>query len=83
MEPGEISDPVLFSKQDGQLALRMIYFKDKIPPHQANLKDDYQKIYQATLEEKRFVKKKEWFEKTKNQVFISIDDEYKNCKILQ
>lgn len=83
MKVGEISEPIIFNKQDGQRALRIIYFKDKVSPHQANLKDDYQKIYQATLEEKRFEKKKEWFEKTKNQVFISIDDEYNQCKILQ
>lgn len=83
MEVGEISRPIVFTKQDGQKAMRIIYFKDKVAPHQANLKDDYQKIYQATLEEKRFTKKKEWFEKTKSQVFISIDDEYNQCKILQ
>ena len=83
MEVGEISNPIVFTKPDGQKAMRIIYFKDKVAPHQANLQDDYQKIYQATLDEKRFEKKKEWFEKTKNQVFISIDDEYNQCKILQ
>jgi peptidyl-prolyl cis-trans isomerase SurA len=83
MDSGEISKPILFSKPDGQKALRVFYFKDKTPPHQANLNDDYQKIYQATLEEKRFTQKKEWFQKSKNDVFISIDDDYKYCKILQ
>ncbi|QNL22025.1 peptidylprolyl isomerase [Hyphobacterium sp. CCMP332] len=83
MEVGEISNPIVFTKPDGQRAMRIVYFKDKVAPHQANLQDDYQKIYQATLDEKRFEKKKEWFEKTKNQVFISIDDEYNQCKILQ
>ncbi len=83
MEPGEISEPILFAKPDGQRALRMVYFKDKVPPHQANLRDDYQKIYMATIEEKRFEIKKEWFEKTRNEVFISIDDDYNQCKILQ
>lgn len=83
MEVGEISNPILFTKQDGQRAMRIIYFKDKVPPHQANLRDDYQKIYQATVEEKKFEQKKDWFEKTKSQVFISIDDEYNQCKILQ
>lgn len=83
MEKGDISKPILFTKQDGQKALRVLYFKDKTPPHQANLKDDYQKIYQATLEEKRFTQKKEWFQKSKNDVFISIDEDYNYCKILQ
>jgi peptidyl-prolyl cis-trans isomerase SurA len=83
MTPGRISGPILFTKPDQQKAMRIIYYKNKFPPHQANLKDDYQKIYQATLEEKKFEVKKEWFEKTRREVFISIDDEFNHCKILQ
>jgi peptidyl-prolyl cis-trans isomerase SurA len=83
MEAGQISSPILFKQPNGQNAMRLIYYKSKSPPHQANLKDDYQKIYQATVEEKRFQKKKEWFENTKNEVFIDIDDDFQNCKILQ
>lgn len=83
MEPGEISEPMLFVKPDNQRALRLVYYKSGVPPHQANLRDDYQKLYRATLEEKKFEKKKEWFEKTRGEVFISIDDDYNHCRILQ
>ncbi|ABG57483.1 peptidyl-prolyl cis-trans isomerase (survival protein) [Cytophaga hutchinsonii ATCC 33406] len=82
MKIGEISMPAKFTMEDGTEAVRIVYFKNKIPAHQANLKDDYQKIYSAALEEKKNNAVNEWFDKTKSQVYIDIDDEYKQCEIM-
>lgn len=83
MQVGNISHPVRYRMRDGKEAVRILYYKDKMSPHQANLKEDYQKIQLAALNEKKQKVLTEWFDEAKNEVFIQIDDEYKNCKILE
>jgi peptidyl-prolyl cis-trans isomerase SurA len=83
MKAGHISVPQPFRLQDETEAVRIIYLKSRTPPHVLNLKDDYQKIYKAALSEKKDKALNEWFDKTKGEVFIDIDDNYKNCDILK
>ena len=82
MKVGDISMPTKFTLEDGTEAVRIIFYQKKIPAHQANLIDDYQKIYSAALEEKKNNAVNEWFDKTKSKVFIDINDEYKQCEIM-
>lgn len=82
MKVGNVSKPMRFKMEDGTEAIRIIYYKSKMPPHQANMVDDYQKIYKASLNEKKNKELSKWFDKTKGEVFIDIDKEYQNCNIL-
>jgi peptidyl-prolyl cis-trans isomerase SurA len=82
MKVGTISAPIPFRTDDGRSAVRILYFKAKHPPHFANLKDDYQKLAQITLSRKKNNAIEKWFMKAKDDVFIFIDDEYKDCRIL-
>jgi peptidyl-prolyl cis-trans isomerase SurA len=82
MAVGTISTPVPYRMPDGTEALRIIFYKSKTAPHQANLIDDYQKIYKAALNEKKNRIMGEWFDKTKGEVFIDIDKDYSNCQLL-
>ena len=82
MEVGKISKPLSFRQDDGKQAVRILYYKSKVKPHQANLKDDWQKIQAATLSEKKSRILGEWFDKARNDVFISVDEEYDYCGIL-
>lgn len=82
MTVGDVSMPTNFTMEDGTEAVRIIFYQKKIPAHQANLIDDYQKIYAAALEEKRNNAVNEWFDKTKSKVFIDINDEYQQCEIM-
>ena len=83
MKVGTISAPIPFRTDDGRSAVRILFFKAKHPPHFANLKDDYQKLSQITLSRKKNNAIEKWFMKAKDDVFIFIDDEYKDCKILE
>jgi peptidyl-prolyl cis-trans isomerase SurA len=83
MKVGSISQPIITQTEDGKPAVRIIYFKSKTPPHQANLKDDYQKIYQAATKERENRLLDQWFMKTKSEIFINIDKEYDDCKVFQ
>ena len=82
MKVGTISTPIPFRTDDGRSAVRILYFKAKHPPHFANLKDDYQKLAQITLSRKKNNAIEKWFMKAKDDVFIFIDEEYKDCRIL-
>jgi len=81
MKVGNITKPIRFQKQDGSYAFRIIYYKDKIAPHQANLDDDYQKIANAALAKKKNSVISQWFEKARGNVFIEIDPEYDYCNL--
>lgn len=82
MQVGTISTPIPFRTDDGRSAVRILYYKAKHPPHFANLKDDYQKLAQITLSRKKNNAIEKWFMKAKDDVFIFIDEEYKDCRIL-
>ncbi len=83
MEVGGISKPFRFQQQDGSYAYRILYYKDKLAPHLANLEDDYQKIAAAALNEKRNKVLNSWFLEAQEGIFIEIDPEYDNCNLLQ
>ncbi|MDZ7606748.1 MAG: peptidylprolyl isomerase [Cyclobacteriaceae bacterium] len=83
MKVETISDPMRYTMPDGKEAMRIIYYKSKLKPHQASLELDYQKIYIAALNAKKSKQMSDWFEDAQGDVFIEIDDEFKNCNILQ
>lgn len=83
MEIGGITKPEKFQQPDGSSAFRILYYKDRFSPHQANLKDDYQKIAAATLNDKKNRKLSDWFEDARDKVYIEIDPEFDNCNLLE
>jgi peptidyl-prolyl cis-trans isomerase SurA len=83
MKVGSISKPLTYRTEDGKEAVRILYFKAKIAPHQANLKDDWHRIQSASLAEKKDKIIGKWFSKSRQDVFINIDPSYKYCKILE
>jgi peptidyl-prolyl cis-trans isomerase SurA len=53
MKVGDISQPVVFPGENGQKEVRLVYLKSRTEPHRMNLKDDYSKVSQMALDEKR------------------------------
>lgn len=82
MKVGDLSVPVSYRTEDGRSAMRILWYKSKSEPHTANLRDDYEKISQIVLSNKRNHALEDWFKKAQGDVFISVEPEYKNCKIL-
>lgn len=82
MKVGNISKPIVYRTDEGKDAVRILYYKSRIPPHQASLKEDYHKIQTATLNEKKNRILEEWFLKARQDVFINIDQMYDYCGIL-
>jgi peptidyl-prolyl cis-trans isomerase SurA len=82
MKVGEISAPAIYRTDEGQSAMRIIWFKSKKEPHIANLKDDYEKIANIVLSNKKNSALEKWFAKAQADVFIRVEPEYGQCKIL-
>ncbi|MBA4054617.1 MAG: peptidylprolyl isomerase, partial [Marivirga sp.] len=82
MKVGEISKPITYRTDDGKDAVRILYYKSRISPHQASLEQDWTKIQAATLNEKKDKVLQKWFQKARLDVFINIDPLYDNCGLL-
>lgn len=82
MKVGEISKPITYRTDDGKDAVRILYYKSRIAPHQASLEQDWTKIQAATLNEKKDKVLQKWFQKARLDVFINIDPLYDNCGLL-
>lgn len=83
MKVGSVSQPMSYRTEQQKDAVRILYFKNKLPPHQANLKDDWSRIQSAALSEKRDRILDKWFQKSRGDVFITIDPEFDSCNILE
>lgn len=83
MEVGSITKPIAYRTNDGKEAVRILFYESRIRPHQASLRQDYQKIARAAENEKKNLILNGWFDKAKGDVFIQIDPEYGNCQIME
>lgn len=76
MKPGEISEPELINLPDGSQAYRMVYLKSEIPPHKANLRDDYQKFQSIAFAAKQQEVMSKWINKYKGSYYVKVSDSY-------
>lgn len=80
MNIGDVSKSMEFtSYPDNKPSFRIIKLKNRIDPHKANLKDDYQKLLQMASADRGRKELKEWIKKRSKLTYIKIDDEYKGC----
>jgi len=82
MKVGNISRPVVYRTDDGKNAVRIIYFKKKFSPHQANLREDWYRIHAAALAEKKDNILDKWFNRARGDVYINIDPALRGCRIV-
>jgi peptidyl-prolyl cis-trans isomerase SurA len=82
MKVGAISKPIVYRTEDGKDAVRILFYKSRVAPHQASLEADWTRIQAATLNQKKDRILQKWFQKARKDVFISIDTSYDNCGIL-
>ncbi len=82
MKVGDVSRPIVYRTDDGKDAVRILYYKSRTPPHQASLEKDWTRIQRATLNHKKDGLLQKWFQNARKDVFISIDESYDFCGIL-
>ncbi len=76
---GQYSHPAEFVDERGKNGVRIVYLKTRTEPHRENMKDDYNRIAQRALEEKKNDVLEEWFNKKVKTYHILVDDEFKSC----
>lgn len=76
---GEYAHPTEYTDERGKKGVRLVYLKTRTEPHRENLKDDYNRIAQRALEEKKNDVLEQWFNKKVITYYILVDDEYKSC----
>lgn len=82
LKPGEYSQPTPFTDERGKKGVRIIYLKTRTDPHRENMKDDYNRIAQRAIEEKKGDAIEKWFNSKIATYYIMIDDDYRNCSQL-
>lgn len=80
---GEYSQPMEYTDDRGKKGVRIVYLKTKTEPHRENLKDDYNRISQKAIEQKKEDALEKWFNTKINGYYIMIDEEYKTCPTLK
>ncbi len=84
LKPGAYSQPIEFADPaTGKKGVKVVYLKTQTAPHRENLKDDYDKVSQRALEEKKNDALEKWFDKKLSSYYIMIDPEYKGCDALK
>ena len=63
LKVGQYSQPTEFTDDRGKKAVRIVDILTKTEPHRENLKDDYDKIAQDALAEKKNDALEKWFTK--------------------
>lgn len=79
MKPGEISGSVPYTTEDGTQAYRVLYLKLRTEPHKANMKDDYNKIQDWALENKKAKVVAKWIETKSKTAYIRLGQKFKTC----
>ena len=82
LKVGEISDPFRTTDENNNAVFRIVKLNNEIPAHAANLKDDYQIIYNATLADERTKVYDKWIKEKIATTYIKISEEYKSCEFL-
>jgi peptidyl-prolyl cis-trans isomerase SurA len=73
MKVGEFSQPTAFTDEQGKKGVRIVYLKSRSEPHRMNLHDDYSKISQFALEEKKNKALEKWLKAMLPTYFIMVD----------
>ena len=84
MKVGEFSQPTPFESEQGKKGVRVVYLKSRSQPHRMNLQEDYSKISNFALEEKKSKVLDKWIKEKLSSYYIMVDhDTAEECPQLK
>jgi peptidyl-prolyl cis-trans isomerase SurA len=83
LKVGDISNPVIFKTERGKEEYRVYYLKERTPPHQANLENDYARIQLLALDKKSSSVMEAWTADKAAKTYIRIVEPYDKCTFRQ
>jgi peptidyl-prolyl cis-trans isomerase SurA len=79
MKVGDVSKPQTYTDERNRKVVRILYLRSRSEPHRENLKDDYDKVAQRALEEKKQQVLEKWFKDHVSGYYITVDKSYTGC----
>lgn len=73
MKIGDISQPSAYEDEQKKKGVRIVYLKSRSEPHRMNLHDDYSRISQFALEEKKAKAMEKWLATKLATYYINVD----------
>lgn len=83
MKVGSYSQPQVFDNGRGDRSCRIVYMKNITKPHKANLVDDYARIQEIALQQKKSKKLQDWVAEKSPTYYVKIEPEYMTCDKLK
>lgn len=80
LQEGENTNAQLYQNRENQPAYRLFYVKRRTPPHRADMREDYDMIYEMALEKAKTEAMRNWMSNKISGTYVRIMDRYKNCK---
>jgi len=79
MKPGDKSDPILATAEDGKQSYVIYHLDSRLPAHRANMKDDYEIFKQVAEARAKQLETDKWVKKRIASTYIQTDAEYVGC----
>lgn len=79
LKVGGVSAPHLFLNDQHEKSCRIVYLRTRTAPHRANLKEDYGRIQDVALAQKKQMKINNWVISKIPSFYLWIAPEYRNC----
>ena len=79
LKVGDVSKPESYTDERNRKVVRILYLHSRSEPHRENLKDDYDKVAQRALEEKKQQVLEKWFKDHVANYYITVDKSYTGC----
>jgi peptidyl-prolyl cis-trans isomerase SurA len=80
---GEYSQPMAYKDEQDKQAVRIVYLQNRTEPHRENLRDDYDRIAQRALAEKKERTVERWFQGKLPTYYVMVDRDYQQCESLR
>lgn len=82
LKPGMYSKPHIFVTESREQSARIVYMRSRTDPHKANLKDDYGKIQEVALAQKKSQKTQAWVAAKVPTFYLWVAPEYRGCEVI-
>ncbi|GAA4460789.1 peptidylprolyl isomerase [Nemorincola caseinilytica] len=83
LKPGSVSAPHVYMNEMRERSCRIVYMRSRTEPHRANLKEDYGRIQDVALQQKKQKKIQDWVQQKAPTFYLWIAPEFRDCQILK
>jgi len=83
MKVGDYSAAHVFLTDAHDKSCRIVFLRSRTSPHKANIRDDYSRIEEVALAQKKNLKMQSWVTSKLPTYYLKISPEYKSCGVLK